>query len=74
MACHFQRNHKKTELAEAEALGVDVTVVRNWDQKRRRPRFEPLIALAHVLKVSQDEIVAAFTADAKSAKQKKGRK
>jgi transcriptional regulator with XRE-family HTH domain len=66
-----------SQSALATEFGVDVAAVRNWDQKRRRPRFETLVKLAHVLNVSQDDIIAALASDAgagEKPKRKKGGK
>jgi transcriptional regulator with XRE-family HTH domain len=64
-----------TQVALAEALGVDVTTIRNWDGRRRRPRLDTLVALAGVLGVSLEELTAAFATDrAKHGKRRRAGK
>ena len=63
-----------TQVAVAERLGVDVTSVRNWDGRRRRPRYETMLALAGLFGVSLDELMAAFAADRSKEGKRKARK
>jgi transcriptional regulator with XRE-family HTH domain len=62
--------YSQSELAEK--LGVDVAAVKNWDGKRRRPRFETLVDLAKALGVTLEELTAAFEAD-QAKKRKRGK-
>ena len=55
--------------ALAEAVGVSVFTIRNWEQEQREPDIAHLIALANALDCTIDRLVGR-TEDAKNRRQK----
>jgi transcriptional regulator with XRE-family HTH domain len=57
----------------AQAAGVPVGTLRNWEYGRREPLLSAAGRLAAALGVSVDELLKAPTADEVSARSKRGR-
>ena len=55
----------------AEASGVLITSVRNWEQGRRIARFDSMMAVAAALKVSLDELAKVKPAEPRGRPRKK---
>ena len=58
----LQRLRKEAEMSQAElaeAAGVPIGTVRNWEQNRRVPGLDTAARVASALKVSLDVFVAA---------------
>ena len=69
-----------TQLSFAQAMGVPLRTVQNWEQGHREPRLDTLVPLARVLGVTADDLLTPTDQDAAVAvppldkTKKKGRK
>lgn len=59
----IRKDHKDTQAALAEQLGVSLPTVRAWEQEKSSPNHEMLVAICRLYQVSADYLLGLSDVD-----------